>query len=42
MDPISRFVVWICFKFNHDQIQRIIQDLQEILPTVTLKLIDKV
>jgi len=28
---ISRFVIWICSKFNRDEIERIIKDLQEIL-----------
>jgi hypothetical protein len=31
MDRISRFVIWICKKFNRDQIIRIIYELQEIL-----------
>lgn len=31
MDQISRFAVWICSKFNREQIERIIKDLQEIL-----------
>ena len=31
MDRISRFVVWICSKFNREQIERIVSDLQEIL-----------
>lgn len=31
MDRVSRFVVWICSKFNREQIERIIKDLQEIL-----------
>ena len=31
MDRISRFVIWICSKFNREQIERIIKDLQEIL-----------
>ncbi len=31
MDRISRFVIWICSKFNREQIQRIIKELQEIL-----------
>ncbi len=31
MDRISRFVVWICSKFNREQIQRIVKDLNEIL-----------
>ena len=28
---ISRFVIWICSKFNRNEIERIIKDLQEIL-----------
>ena len=28
---ISRFVIWICSKFNRDEIERIIKDLQDIL-----------
>jgi len=31
MDRISRFVIWICSKFDREQIQRIIQELQDIL-----------
>ena len=31
MDRISRFVIWICSKFNREQILRIIEELQEIL-----------
>jgi len=31
MDQISRFVVWICSKFNREQIERIVNDLTEIL-----------
>jgi len=29
MDCISRFVIWICSKFDRDQILRIIQELQD-------------
>lgn len=40
-DQISRFVIWICSKFDREQIQRIIQELQEILtnrnPEVKIK-----
>ena len=28
---ITRFVIWICSKFNREQIEQIIKDLQEIL-----------
>jgi hypothetical protein len=31
MDRISRFVVWICSKFNREQIERIIVELQDVL-----------
>ena len=31
MDQISRFVIWICSKFNREQIERIVKDLNEIL-----------
>jgi len=31
MDRISRFVVWICSKFNREQIERIVSELQDIL-----------
>lgn len=31
MDSVSRFVVWICSKFNREQIERIIKELNEIL-----------
>lgn len=41
MDSISRFVVWICSKFNREQIERIVKELNEILlhrnPEVKLK-----
>ena len=31
MDKISRFVVWICSKFNKEQIERIVVQLIDIL-----------
>ena len=31
MDSISRFVIWICSKFNREQIERIVKELNEIL-----------
>jgi len=31
MDRVSRFVIWICSKFDREQIERIVKDLQEIL-----------
>lgn len=31
VDRISRFVIWICSKFDREQIQRIIQELQDII-----------
>ena len=31
MDRISRFVIWICSKFNREQIELIVTNLQEIL-----------
>ena len=31
MDRISRFVIWICKKFDREQISRIVQELQDIL-----------
>jgi len=31
MDQISRFVVWICSKFNREQIEKIVQELTDIL-----------
>ena len=31
MNSVSRFVVWICSKFNREQIERIVKDLTEIL-----------
>lgn len=30
-DRITRFVIWICSKFNRQEIERIISGLQEIL-----------
>ena len=31
MDSVSRFVIWICSKFNREQIERIVLELQEVL-----------
>jgi hypothetical protein len=31
MDRVSRFVIWICSKFNREQIERIILELQQVL-----------
>ena len=31
MDNISRFVIWICSKFNREQVERIVVELQDIL-----------
>jgi len=31
MDQVSRFVIWICSKFNREQIERIRDELGEIL-----------
>jgi hypothetical protein len=31
MDQISRFVIWICQKFDRAQIERIVKELQNIL-----------
>ena len=31
MDRISRFVIWICKKFDREQISRIVKELQDIL-----------
>jgi len=31
MDRISRFVIWICSKFDRQQIERIVRELQDIL-----------
>lgn len=31
MDQISRFVVWICSRFNREQIEKIINELSDIL-----------
>jgi hypothetical protein len=31
MDPVSRFVIWICSKFNREQIERIVVELQDVL-----------
>ena len=31
MDRISRFVIWICSKFNREQIERMVVELQDIL-----------
>ena len=31
MDQISRFVVWICSRFNREQIEMIVKELSDIL-----------
>jgi hypothetical protein len=31
MDHVSRFVIWICSKFDRQQIERIVGELQDIL-----------
>lgn len=31
MDRISRFVIWICSKFNREQIVRIVAELNDVL-----------
>jgi len=31
LNKVSRFVIWICSKFNREQIQTIIKELSEIL-----------
>jgi plasmid stabilization system protein ParE len=31
MDQISRFVVWICSRFNREQIEKIIKELSNVL-----------
>jgi hypothetical protein len=31
MDRISRFVIWVCSKFDREEIERIIRELQDIL-----------
>lgn len=31
MDQITRFVIWVCQKFERSQIERIIKELQIIL-----------
>jgi len=31
MDRISRFVVWICSKFDRGQIERVVAELQDVL-----------
>jgi hypothetical protein len=31
MDQITRFVVWICSRFNRQQIKKIVSDLTEVL-----------
>ena len=35
MDQMSRFVVWICSKFNREQIERIVKDLTDVLKAKT-------
>jgi len=37
MKKISRFVVWICSKFNREQIEEIIRQLQDILANRNLE-----
>ncbi len=31
MSAISRFVIWICRKFNRDQIEQIVVELRDVL-----------
>jgi hypothetical protein len=31
MNRVSRFVIWICSKFNREEIERIVTELSEIL-----------
>lgn len=31
MDRISRFVIWICSKFDREQIERIVIELRDVL-----------
>jgi len=31
VDRISRFVIWICSKFDREQIERMVVELQDIL-----------
>ncbi len=31
MSAISRFVIWICRKFNRDQVEKIVEELSAIL-----------
>jgi hypothetical protein len=31
MDRISRFVIWVCSKFDREQIVRIVAELNEVL-----------
>jgi len=31
MDQVSRFVIWVCQKFDRSQIERMIKELQNIL-----------
>ena len=31
MDRISRFVIWICSKFDREQVERIVVELQDVL-----------
>ena len=35
MDQISRFVVWICSKFNREQIEKIVKELTDVLKNRT-------
>ena len=31
MDQISRFVIWLCSKFNREQLELIVKELSDIL-----------
>jgi hypothetical protein len=31
MDQISRFVIWLCSKFNREELEKIIKELSDIL-----------
>lgn len=41
LNKVSRFVIWICSKFNREQIQTIVKELSLVLensyPEITLK-----
>ena len=41
MDRISRFVIWICAKFDREQIVRIVAELNDVLQNRSPEILPK-